>query len=448
MRLIGPLALLLLLAIAPAAHAQSVVARAAEALAGDPVYVDPKAERAITEADADRIRQRIDERGAGPMYVAILPDAAKREGGGSATGVAQAIEQRLGRPGTYAVVAGTSFRAGSTDVRGTGEQASAALDELGSQGVAATLLGFVDRMGELRAGRSPESGGGSGGGGGGGGSGVGVALLLPLLALGAGAMLLSRRRRRKQDDAELAELKENVRDDLVALGDDIRALDLDVEMPGVDPVAKADYDRAVEAYDRADTILDRARQPEDFEPIGAALEEGRFAMASAKARMAGRAVPERTPPCFFDPRHGPSDREVEWAPPDGAPRLVPACEADAQRVERGQDPQAREVMVGGQRMPYWNAGPMYAPFAGGYFGGFGGGLFPGLMMGTLLGSAMGGFGGLGGFGVPVAYGDGGDGGDWGGGDFGGGGGGFGGGGGDFGGGGFGGGGGDFGGGDF
>ena len=49
--------------------------------------------------------------------------------------------------------------------------------------------------------------------------------------------------------------------------------------------------------------------------------------------------------------------------------MVPACEADAQRVERGEDPEAREVTVGGQRMPYWAAGPMYAPFMGGFYGG-------------------------------------------------------------------------------
>src|SRR3954462_15628965 len=135
-------------------------------------------------------------------------------------------------------------------------------------------------------------------------------------------------------------------------------------------------------------MVERARQPEDFEPVGAALEEGRYAMTAAKERLAGRQPPERPPPGFFDPRHGPSTRAVEWAPPGGAPRAVPACEADAQRVERGDDPSVREVVMGGQRMPYWSAGPMYAPFAGGLFGGFGGGLLPGLMMGTMLGSAL------------------------------------------------------------
>jgi hypothetical protein len=193
-------------------------------------------------------------------------------------------------------------------------------------------------------------------------------------------------------------------------------------MPNIDPQVRADYEHAVTRYTEADDAWELARRPQDLAPVAAALEEGRWAMASAKARMEGKEPPERRPPCFFDPRHGPSARDVEWSPPYGEPRMVPACEADAQRVERGDDPEAREMMVGGHRMPYWAAGPAYAPFMGGFFGA---GLLPGLMMGTMLGSmwdAPGGdFGG----------------GDWGGGDFGGG---------DFGGGDFGGG--DFGGGDF
>src|SRR5215210_3872411 len=191
------LSLLLALVAAPAASAQDAVGEAADALATNPVYVDPAAERALSDEEADALRRRIQERNAGPLYVAVLPASAKNEGGGSTEGVAQAIAQRLDRPGTYAVVAGGSFSAGSTDLRGTGDQATAALDEHKSEGTSAVLLDFVDRVGELRAGRTPDSGsgdGGSGGGSGGGGSGIGAALLLPLLAIGAGALLLSRRR--------------------------------------------------------------------------------------------------------------------------------------------------------------------------------------------------------------------------------------------------------------
>src|SRR5829696_2893769 len=265
------IALAVLLLAAPAASAQSVVDDAAAALATDPVYVAPDADRALSSREADELRQRIQDSGAGPMYVAVLPQSALDEGGGSAEGVARELARRLQREGVYAVVAGTKFSAGGTNIRGAGDQATEALQAHKDEGVAAVLLDFTDRVGQLRAGESPGSGARDGGGGGGGAFSL---LLLPLIAIGGGALLLSRRRRRKEEQAEVAELKENVRDDLVALGDDIRALDLDVEMPNANPQAKADYGRAVEAYDRADDLLDRARAPEDFEPIGAALEEG------------------------------------------------------------------------------------------------------------------------------------------------------------------------------
>jgi hypothetical protein len=205
----------------------------------------------------------------------------------------------------------------------------------------------------------------------------------------------------------------------VALGDDIRALDLDVEMPDVDRAARDDYERALGFYEQASQALDRARQPEDFAPVTESVEQGRYAIVAARARLEGRQPPERRPPCFFDPRHGPSVRDVEWAPPGGAPRGVPACAADAVTLEEGRDPAMRQVMVGGQPTPYWNASPAYGGWAGGFYGGFGGmGFLPGMLFGTMLGGAMGGFG------PDVAMGDmgGGDfGGDFGGGDFGGGG---------------------------
>ena len=230
-------------------------------------------------------------------------------------------------------------------------------------------------------------------------------IVLALAGAGGAAFVISRRQTRRRQAAELAEVKENARDDLVALGDEIRALEMDMDMPGVSDAARSDYETALNAYQRADQAWRLAQRPDDLEPVGSALEEGRWAMESARARLDGREPPERRSPCFFDPRHGPSAREVEWAPPGGEPRMVPVCEADAQRLDRGEDPEAREVTVGGQRMPYWAAGPMYAPFMGGFYGA---GILPGLLIGTSLGGVWdqpsGDFGG----------------GDWGGGDFGGG----------------------------
>jgi hypothetical protein len=209
-------------------------------------------------------------------------------------------------------------------------------------------------------------------------------------------------------------VREVARDDVVALGDDIRSLDIDMEMADVDPEAKQHYGLAVERYTQASEALDLARRPEDLKRVTELLEEGRWAMEAAKAEMAGQPAPERRPPCFFDPRHGPSVTDVEWAPPGGQPRPVPACAADAVRIQDGEEPDARQVTMHGERMPYWQAGPALAPWAGGFFGG---GLLPGLFVGSLLGSAFGGFG------VPAdaSAEDPGDFGDFGGGDFGGGG---------------------------
>ena len=82
-----------------------------------------------------------------------------------------------------------------------------------------------------------------------------------------------------------------------------------------------------------------------------------------------------------------------WAPPGGAPREVPACAADAERVRAGAEPDVRKVMVGPQRVPYWEAGPAYSPYAQGMFGGIGG-IATGLFLGTALGGmfAGGGYG--------------------------------------------------------
>ena len=399
-------------ALAAAQSQGGSLARAAEELRSDPVYVDPDAERALTSDEAQRLRDQIRNAKAGPIRVAILPESAKDEAGGDASAAAREIAGAVGEPGTYAVIVGESFRAGDTGDLPVSQLASEALQAKRSDGTAAVLSDFVDRVGEAQRGGSSPGGREPGGGGGGSGLFLLVLLAIPLVLFG-----LSRRRRRRQESEDLAEVKEFARDDLVALGDDIRALDLDVEMPSASSEAKQHYGRSVECYQAADEAWDAARRVEDMERVSSLLEEGRYEMTAAKAALAGEPIPEHRAPCFFDPRHGPSTTDAEWAPPGGSPREVPVCAADAQRIADGYEPDARQVAIGGQSMPYWNAGPAYGPWAGGFFGG---GLLPGLFVGSMLGGAM--FGGWG----SDAYGadpgaEGFGGGDFGGGDFGGGG---------------------------
>jgi hypothetical protein len=398
-----------LLVLAGTAHAQDRLAAAAESLRQDPVYVDPEAERAISERQADRLREAIAREDAGPLYIAFLPAAAANEAGGDPEAALRELAGAVDEPGTYAAVIGDAFRAGSTNgvlpSGEAGELASQAFEAESGAGAAAVLEDFVRRVGDARAGEQSGSGSGDGGG-----FPVGLLFLL-ILAVPLALFGVSRRRqRRQQEEAEFAEVREVARDDVVALGDDIRSLDIDMEMADVDPEAKQHYGLAVERYTQASEALDLARRPEDIQRVTELLEEGRWAMEAAKAEMAGQPAPERRPPCFFDPRHGPSVTDVEWAPPGGQPRAVPACAADAVRIQDGEEPDARQVTMHGERVPYWQAGPALAPWAGGFFGG---GLLPGLFVGSMLGGA---------FGAPgEAYAeDMGDFGDFGGGDFGGG----------------------------
>jgi hypothetical protein len=420
------------LAVAAPARAQQTATRldeAAQALESKPVYVDPDAQRALSAREVDRLREAIRRQDAGPLYLAVLPASAAEEAGGDPDAALREIALSVDEPGTYAAVIGDSFRAGATDgVLPPGEAgalAGQALEAEAGNGTAAVLEDFVRRVAEARAGGGEGGGAASDGGGG-----FPVFLLL-LLGLPLALFAFARRRQRKREEAaveaEFEEVREVARDDVVALGDDIRALDLDMEMPNADPEAKQHYALAVERYTQASEALDRARRPEDLQPVTELLEEGRWAMEAARAEMEGRPAPERRPPCFFDPRHGPSVTDVQWAPPGGQPRAVPVCAADAVRIRDGEEPNMRQVPVNGELVPYWQAGPAFGPWAGGFFGG---GLLPGLLVGSLLGGALGGFGlpedahaadvgGLGDFG-DFGGGDFG-GGDFGGGDFGGGG---------------------------
>jgi hypothetical protein len=401
--------------VAVPAYGQSALTRAAQVLRDSPVYVDPRAERALSEREQRRLRELIADRGAGPMYVVVLPASARDEAGGDASEALRQIAAELRKPGVYAGVIGNAFRAGAlgTDVPAS-QLAREALDAHASDGTYAVLAGFVRRVGEVRAGGSGRGGGGAGGG--------FPVVLLVLLGVPLAGLALGRRRRRKREAerarAELEEVKQVAREDLVALGDDIRALDLDVQMPDADAEGKAHYNQAVERYTDAERALDGVRRPEDVQGVTSALEEGRWAMSAAQAELAGGEAPERRPPCFFDPRHGPSSADVDWAPAGGQPRPVPVCAADLQRIQDGVEPEGRRVPVAGQMVPYWQAGSAYMPWAGGFFGG---GLLPGLFIGSVLGGGM---GMLGGAAMDDAWAaDGGDfgGGDFGGGDFGGGG---------------------------
>ena len=170
---------------------------------------------------------------------------------------------------------------------------------------------------------------------------------------------------------------------------------LDIELDGreLDEGMRADYQRALDAYDIAKSSLTAVQTPAEIHNVSMILDDGRYAISCVRARAVGEPLPPRRSPCFFDPRHGMSVRDVTWTPPGGTPREVPACALDAERVEAGAEPATRQVMLGSSSVPYWEAGSAYAPWAAGYFATFG--LMNVMFFGTMMGAFMAtdGFGG-------------------------------------------------------
>ena len=204
---------------------------------------------------------------------------------------------------------------------------------------------------------------------------MGGVVLLVLVLLAIAAFVVVRRRSKEAAAVRAAAALEPVKklafEDVTALGVDLQDLDLELAGRPLDQGANADYQRALDTYEAAKTAADRIERPEQVQDVTKILDDGRYAIACVRARVAGDALPQRRPPCFFDPRHGLSVEDVSYAPVGGADRQVPACALDAERVKAGAEPDARQVMVGTQRVPYWQGGRAYQPYAAGYFGGFG-----------------------------------------------------------------------------
>ncbi|MER7641948.1 hypothetical protein [Streptomyces sp. NPDC126522] len=370
--------LLAALAMASPAAAATGVSTIGQALRQGPVYVDPAAS-GLSSADA--LAQRI-KKADKPVFITVLPADYPT------ANLFTNLRTATGITGLYAVRLGDRFDARADSSVLSNAAVKNLVSSVQGEDAKTQLADFTDRALASMGGSAPASWGGSSGDGGGV---SGTALIVAggvLVAGGAGAYTLVRRGRRRREEeqrAALDKLRVVVDEDITAFGEELDRLEFHPAEPGADDAMRADYERALDAYEQAKSYMAAATKPEDVRSVTQALEDGRFSLAQLAARREGRPLPERRAPCFFDPRHGPSVADATWTPPGGAPREVPVCAADQTRLADGQDPMIREVDTDHGRRPYWDAGPAYGPWAGGYFGG---GLLPGLLVGTVLGSMM------------------------------------------------------------
>lgn len=292
-RRIAALALTLVLLLPGVAGAASV-SEIATALRSDPVFVEPEAAERLPEADRGRVRIRIAQVATGRIQVVVVGSATARRAGGVQE-LANAIDQAMpGRRGSLIVTNGQNFwiitsHAASGAAAGAlrsaveaNEGASLAFQLVAAvPGIAAVDPGanadlnqnsgddFVDDVSDaFRTGVLI----------------VAIAIALPFLV---GALwLLNRWRRRSSAEADQYEItKDDTRDRLVALGDQIQDLDLDVEMPGASAAGRADYDQAVAHFQRASRLFEADPSATELAEVRRAVEEGERCMAAAKAAL-------------------------------------------------------------------------------------------------------------------------------------------------------------------
>ncbi|MFF8839057.1 hypothetical protein [Streptomyces sp. NPDC015130] len=379
------LILLLLLALAPSVGARaSGISDAAAALKQGPVYVDPGAADQLSQADADALAQKIKDADK-PLFMAVLPANAEFP----PEDLFQNLRTETGITGLYAIRLGDGFDAKADSSVMSQQAVQNLVTSVRQPGVdaATELNNFADQALPTLRGSAPASWGSVGTD-----SGVPVAGLVTLgavVAVSGGAAYAVVRRKRLRKEAEEREALDRLRvvvdEDITAFGEELERLDFHPAEPGADDAKRGDYERALDSYDKAKSLMASAAHPHDVRGVTQALDDGRFSLALLAARRESRPLPERRAPCFFDPRHGLSTEDRTWRPSGSAPREVPVCAADAARLDDGLDPLARTVDTDSGRRPYWEAGPAYGPWAGGYFGG---GLLPGLLVGTMLGSAL------------------------------------------------------------
>ncbi|MBB5786515.1 hypothetical protein [Jiangella mangrovi] len=325
------------------ATADGVATDVAEAWESAPVYVDATQDGIVPSDEAERLAGRVE--GHSPaVYLAVVPATALSDQPGDsnrarAEAFLEAVSAAGGPDGVYiAVFAGAATYGADYGVdSGVTAAVETAVDRhTRSQQVAI----LDDALTELGVPGAPQEPGGRGWV-------LPVVVVLVVLALAAGALVWWRRRRADAADAaegpatyrpsfdvlddeadSLDERQRLAREDVTRFGEELDAADLDV----TDPAVAADAQAAMDAYAEAGGAVDGTPGDEVLRALRSTVEYGRWRLACAQARLAGRPLPARRADCFFDQRHGVSVTDWMYTPPGGRAREIPVCAACRDRL--------------------------------------------------------------------------------------------------------------------
>ena len=265
-------------------------------LGSDPVYVHPRAEERLTVPEQGRVRLAIVEHAIGRVKVAVVPESvAARSGGVQA--YANGIDRELGVRGSLIVVAGPAYWVVTSypDADAAADALRSAVNARPNDRLVDELIPAIRRIGRIDPGPGDDVQSQPG-------PDVpnaddflddlgdafklGVLIVAGAIALPfiLGAVLLAARaRRRRAREHEVQEAGERSADDeLVALGDEIRELDLDTEMPGASRQALTEYEQAIALYDQANGLLSGDPSEYQVEQARAAIAAGRRHISAAR----------------------------------------------------------------------------------------------------------------------------------------------------------------------
>lgn len=184
---------------------------------------------------------------------------------------------------------------------------------------------------------------------------LGILLVVTVLGTARLRVLRARRERELEVADRLRTARQLAEEDVTVLGEQLSELHVDTLTTPLDAEMRGDYQAALDAYERAKTVLRDAGSTDDVLRVDSLLDDGRFARACVLARRDGQELPQRRDPCFFNPQHGPAVTDLAWTPPSGVEREIAVCRSDANRLTAGDQPEIRLVRVGDRYVPWYEA---------------------------------------------------------------------------------------------
>ncbi|MBT8164754.1 MAG: hypothetical protein HKO82_11395 [Acidimicrobiia bacterium] len=351
-------------------------AEVAEIVAVQGYYVEPGAEP-VSEAELIELANTMQDRGYNFVAVVLAEDPS-----GGAPAFASAIVDQFSVGSTVVVLTPSELASDSTEFSNA-ELVRAGQDSLDvfNSDVNDGFTLFADNL---------TPGVAAGGGSGGGGFPWGLVFVVGGIVLFVFWVVRRQTKVEKQRKVEdISEAQAEIKHQL----DEIANLILEE----TDAIRVAEHEKAAaylqqasQTYADALDLYERTTKLSQLETISDALDKARWQLQAAVALRDGREIPpepvKERATCFFDPAHPPAV-ETAVLKTSAGQREVKVCPTDAERLRRGQQPQPRQINVGGRPIP--------APMAPKSYGGGGFGMMD--IFEVILGgmAASGGFGGVG-----------------------------------------------------